>query len=67
MRNKIIKQDNEDTERAKTIQSSINRGFHSTTGTLDLPKNVSLNIFDFHLISILTKYQDRFDKQNSLY
>ena len=42
MRNKIIKQDNEDTERAKTIQSSINRGFHSTTGTLDPPKNVSV-------------------------
>ena len=42
MRNKVIKEDHEDTERAKTIQTSINRGFHSTNATLDLPKNVSI-------------------------
>ena len=42
MRNKVIKEDHEDTERAKAVQTSINRGFHSTNTTLEPPKHVSI-------------------------
>ena len=40
LRNKVIKDVNEDTERAKAVQTSINNGYNSANAALDVSKNV---------------------------
>ena len=40
LRNKVIKDVNEDTERAKAVQTSINNGYNSANAALEVSKNV---------------------------